>query len=199
MATVVDAPTSRRRRKTMALLESIDIPLGTKMPPFELKDPEGNSYKGNDLVGSKGLLVAFTCNHCPYAIAVWPRLVKLAKDTEGLGVNTVGINPNIHPDYPDDAPERMKEKIKEWGIGFPYLIDESQKIAQTFQAQCTPDLYLFDKNQNLVYHGRLDDNWQDESKATRQELKEAIENLVGGKPISKDQKPSMGCSIKWRK
>ncbi|MBI2339558.1 MAG: thioredoxin family protein [Deltaproteobacteria bacterium] len=168
------------------------------MPPFELKDPYGKTYKGNDLFGRKGLLVAFTCNHCPYAIAVWPRLVILARHAGELGVNTVGINPNIHPDYPEDAPEKMKIKIREWGIGFPYLVDETQKAADAFKAQCTPDLYLFNEKQELVYHGRLDDNWQDEKKVKRQELKEVIENLAAGKPISKDQKHSMGCSIKWK-
>lgn len=181
----------------MALVESIDIPLGTQMPHFELKDPQGKNHKLDGLYGEKGLLIAVTCNHCPYAIAVWPRLIKLAEASKALGVNTVGINPNIHPGYPEDAPKKMLEKIKEWEIGFPYLVDESQEVARTFKAQCTPDLYLFDASQKLVYHGRIDDNWQDESKVTRQELKEAIENLAGGKPISADQHPSLGCSIKW--
>lgn len=182
----------------MALVESISIPLGTKMPAFKLKDPSGREFEGVKLYGAKGLLVAFTCNHCPYAIAIWPRLIQLANHVKALGVNTVGINPNIHPGYPEDAPPRMKEKIKEWKIEFPYLVDETQEIARAFQAQCTPDLYLFDVNEKLVYHGRLDDNWQDESKVKKQELKEAIENLVTGKPIASKQNPSMGCSIKWR-
>ncbi len=182
----------------MALVESIKIELGTQMPSFELKDPFGKTYKGDQVYGKKGLLVAFTCNHCPYAQAIWPRLIQLAKEAQKLGVNTVGINPNIHPGYPEDAPERMKEKIKEWGIGFPYLVDETQEIARTFQAQCTPDLYLFDSAGRLVYHGRLDDNWKDEAQVKKQELKEAIENLASGKPVSQKQNPSMGCSIKWR-
>ena len=182
----------------MALVESIKIELGTQMPDFELKDPYGKSYKGDQVYGKKGLLVAFTCNHCPYAQAVWPRLIQLAKEIQKLGVNTVGINPNIHPGYPEDAPERMKEKVKEWGISFPYLVDETQEIARAFQAQCTPDLYLFDSNQKLVYHGRLDDNWKEETKVKKRELKEAVENLASGKLISQKQYPSMGCSIKWR-
>ncbi len=182
----------------MALVESISIPLGTKMPGFKLKDPNGNLFEGVKLYGKKGLLVAFTCNHCPYAIAVWPRLIKLADHAKSLGVNTVGINPNIHPEYPEDAPPRMKEKIKEWGISFPYLVDETQNIARTFQAQCTPDLYLFDASQKLVYHGRFDDNWKEESQVKTQELKVAIENLANEKPIPVKQHPSMGCSIKWR-
>ena len=182
----------------MPLVESIKVALGTEMPEFELKDPNGKTYQSNQVYGPKGLLVAFTCNHCPYAQAIWPRLIKLAKEAQKLGINSVGINPNIHPGYPEDAPQRMKEKIKEWGVPFPYLVDETQQVARQFQAQCTPDLYLFDSAHKLVYHGRLDDNWKEESKVKRQELKEAINNLVGAKPITSKQYPSMGCSIKWR-
>ncbi len=182
----------------MVLLESITIPLGTQMPSFKLEDPEGKSYASDTLGGERGLLVVFTCNHCPYALAVWPRLIRLAHYAKNLKINTVAINPNIHPDYPDDAPAKMMEKIKEWGIAFPYLVDEAQAIARAFKAQCTPDIYLFDKRRALVYHGRIDDNWQDESKVTHEELKEAINNLATGQLVALNQKPSMGCSIKWR-
>lgn len=182
----------------MALLESIMIPLGTQMPVFEAKDPHGKSFKGNELFGPKGLLINFTCNHCPYAIAVWPRFIKLARHAKSIGITTVAINPNINQNYPDDAPDKMIMKIKELGIDFPYLVDETQTIAKNFKAQCTPDVYLFDKDKKLVYHGRIDNNWQDETKVTSQELKVAIAALANGKPVLKDQKPSMGCSIKWR-
>lgn len=154
----------------MVLLESLDIPLGTRMPDFKLEDPFGKVFKSGQLHGNKGLLVAFTCNHCPYARAVWPRLIRLAKHAKNLGVNTVAINPNIHPDYPEDSPEEMKKKMKEWGIGFPYLVDETQQVAKAFKAQCTPDIYLFDAEHKLVYHGRIDDNWKDETKVTKEEL-----------------------------
>ena len=182
----------------MALLESILIPLGTKMPDFELADPSGRIVKGSQAYGERGLLVAFTCNHCPYAIAVWPRLIRLAQYARGMRINTVAINPNINPDYPDDSPEQMKKKIKEWNIDFPYLVDESQEAAKVFKAQCTPDIYLFNKNQELIYHGRIDDNWKDESQITKEELKEALNQYASGLPVTKNQKPSMGCSIKWR-
>ena len=182
----------------MALLESVFIPLGTQMPEFTVKDPAGKSYKGNDLYDPKGLLVVFTCNHCPYALAIWPRLIRLAKHAKALGVNTAAINPNINPNYPDDAPDKMIVKIKEWGIDFPYLVDETQKVADSFKAQCTPDLYLFNQDKKLVYHGRFDDNWQDEKKVMKEELKEAIDNMVNDRPITPNQKPSLGCSIKWR-
>ncbi len=182
----------------MALLESIKIPLGTVMPDFQLKDPSGKLHKGSELFGDRGLLIAFTCNHCPYALAVWPRLLRLAKYGKGMRVNTIAINPNINPEFPDDAPDKMAEKIKEWGIDFPYLVDETQQTAEAFKAQCTPDIYLFNKNKELVYHGRIDDNWKDEDAVTREELKEAMNNMAAGKAIDPKQKPSMGCSIKWR-
>src|SRR3989338_2427691 len=121
----------------MVLLESITVPLGTKMPFFDLKDPKGKIYKSDEQYGERGLLVVFTCNHCPYAIAVWPRVIRLAKYARQMKVNTIAINPNINPDYPDDAPPKMIAKIKELGIDFPYLVDESQDIARQFKAQCT--------------------------------------------------------------
>lgn len=182
----------------MALLESLDIALGTAMPAFELRDAYNNVHTGEKQYGSKGLLIVFTCNHCPYAKAVWPRLIRLSHYAKPLGINVVAVNPNINPDYPEDSPGEMKKKIKEWGIPFPYLIDESQDIARAFKAQCTPDPYLFDASKKLVYHGRIDDNWQDESKVRQQELKNAISSLAEGKPIASEQYPAMGCSIKWR-
>jgi peroxiredoxin len=183
----------------MALLESIMIPLGTVMPDFDLRDPSGQSYNGRDLYGEKGLMLAFLCNHCPYALAVWPRFIRLAQYAESAHIHTAAINPNIHPDYPEDAPEKMLEKIREWGIPFPYLVDEAQSVARSFKAQCTPDIFLFNKGRKLVYHGRLDDNWQDESKVVKEDLREALTNLITGEPPVPHQKPSMGCSIKWHK
>jgi len=185
----------------MALLESVIIPLGTEMPKFELKDPEGKVYKSADLYDAekgRGLIVCFTCNHCPYAIAVWERFIQLAEYAKGMRINTVAINPNIHPDFPEDSPENMKKKIKELGIVFPYLVDETQNVARAFKAQCTPDIYLFNNDRKLIYHGRIDDSWKDESKVTKQELKEALNDHASGKGVHSVQKPSMGCSIKWR-
>lgn len=183
----------------MSLLESIQIPLGTDMPPFTLKDPRGTVHTGDQLFGSTGLLVLFTCNHCPYAVAVWPRFIRLSHDAKEHGINTVAINPNIHPNYPEDAPEKMIQKITEWQIPFPYLVDESQETARTFKAQCTPDIYLFNSHKQLVYHGRIDDNWKNETQVTKEDLKIAITQLANEEEISSKQFPSMGCSIKWRK
>ena len=181
----------------MSLVKSVDIPLGTKLPEFELSDPFGEKFKSLDMLGSKELLLVVTCNHCPYAIAIWPRVVKLARHALSVGIHTVAINPNIHPSYPEDSPQEMRERISEWGVVFPYLIDESQDVAKTLKAQCTPDIYLYDAAQKLVYHGRIDDNWKDESRVIHHELRQAIDNLVMGRLIDPRQHPSMGCSIKW--
>ena len=183
----------------MTLLKSIVIPLGSKMPPFKLKDPFGKDFYDHELYGSKGLLLGFFCNHCPYAIAVWPRFIQLSEHAKSKDINTVAINPNIHPEYPEDAPDKMIEKIEEWKIPFPYLIDESQDVARAFKAQCTPDIFLFNAAEELVYHGRIDDHWKNEAQVKQEELKAAINNYTAGQPVAKTQNPSMGCSIKWRK
>lgn len=182
----------------MTLVHSVDLPLGSPMPSFCLNDPAGKEFNGRTLLTGKGLLVVFTCNHCPYAKAQWSRLIHLADEFIGQGINTVAINSNIHPDYPDDAPLRMTELVSELGIPFPYLVDEDQQVAREFRAQCTPDPYLFDGQGQLFYHGRIDDNWQDEEAVSRQELCEAIIALMAGKGPPTGQHPSMGCSIKWR-
>lgn len=199
----------------MALMESIKIPLGSRMPDFRLADPSGKIYSSDLLYGAppltafdgqpsgppdskKGLLVVFTCNHCPYAQALWGRVIEIGRLADILRIGSVAINPNINPDYPDDAPEAMQQKIQELKIPFPYLVDETQEVARAFGAQCTPDLYLYNARHELVYHGRVDDNWKDAAAVTSEELKMAIKNLAEGKPISADQKAAMGCSIKWR-
>lgn len=182
----------------MALVHSVDLPIGSPMPPFRLSDPAGRDFDSDSLSGEKGLLVVFTCNHCPYAKAQWPRLIRLAEEFAEQGINTVAINANIHPDYPDDAPPRMTELIAELGISFPYLVDASQQVARDFRAQCTPDPYLFDSQGRLFYHGRIDDNWEDEQGVSTQELREAMKALVSGGNPPAEQRPSMGCSIKWR-
>ncbi len=181
----------------MALLQSIIIPLGTAMPDFTLEDPLGTEFEGGKLYGERGLLLGFFCNHCPYALAVWPRFIQLAQYAKDISINTVAVNPNINPDYPEDAPDKMIEKIEEWSIPFPYLVDKRQEVARAFKAQCTPDIFLFNNEKKLIYHGRIDDNWQDESKVTKEELKDTLNNYAAGEPITKDQKPCMGCSIKW--
>jgi len=181
----------------MALVASIHVGLGWDMPTVTLPDSSGKAHSLNDCIGENGLVVAFTCNHCPYAIAVWPRLVRHAKVLHDMGINTVAINPNIHPDFPEDSIPAMKEKLLEWNIDFPYLADETQEVAKAFEAQCTPDLYMFDKHGKLYYHGRIDDYWKDEERVTAEELLPAATALAAGEVAPKIQHPTIGCSIKW--
>lgn len=185
----------------VTLINSIAIPLGKKIDPFNLKDPNDNLFDSNVFFAEgkhSGLIVAFMCNHCPYAQAIWPRLIVLSEYAKKRGIMTIAINPNIRPDYPEDQPDQMRIKIKEWEIPFPYLVDEQQDVARLFDAQCTPDIYLLDEGQKLVYHGRLDDNWQNEAKVKHQELKTAIDQYSQGLPVNPEQQPAMGCSIKWK-
>ncbi len=180
----------------MALVASIHVGDFT-LPDLTLNDSKGVSYNLPEQMGEHGLLVAFTCNHCPYAIAVWPRLVRHAQTLKAMGINAVAINPNIHPAFPEDAIPAMQEKLVEWGINFPYLADETQAVAKAFDAQCTPDIYMFDKNGTLYYHGRIDNYWKDETKVTAEELLPAAQALIEGKDAPQPQHPTIGCSIKW--
>lgn len=182
----------------MALVASIHMDTGWEMPDMELKSVDGDAVSLASQMGEKGLLVAFTCNHCPYAIAVWPRLIRHAATLKAMGINTVAVNPNIHPDYPADGVDAMRDKIAEWGIDFPYLADETQAVAKAFDAQCTPDLYLFRADGRLFYHGRIDDYWKDEAQVTRQELLPAAELMVADENPPQPQHPTIGCSIKWK-
>ena len=181
----------------MALVASVHVDLGWQLPDMTVKDVDGAPVQLAGQMGDKGLLVAFTCNHCPYAIAVWPRLIRHAHTLKDMGINTVAINSNIHPDFPEDSMPAMKKKTGEWGIDFPYLADDTQEVARAFEAQCTPDLYMFDADGKLYYHGRIDDYWKDETKVTKEELLPAAEAMVAGKPAPQPQHPTIGCSIKW--
>ncbi|MDX8384627.1 MAG: thioredoxin family protein [Ghiorsea sp.] len=180
----------------MALVASIHVG-DFSLPTFALNDSKGVAHGLKEQMGEHGLVVAFTCNHCPYAIAVWPRLVRHAASLKAMGINTVAINPNIHPDFPEDNADAMQEKLIEWGIDFPYLADDTQEVAKAFDAQCTPDIYMFDKHGTLYYHGRIDDYWKDEAKVGAEELLPAAQALVEGKAAPKIQHPTIGCSIKW--
>lgn len=168
------------------------------MIPFNLPGVDGKNYSVESFKDADILVVIFTCNHCPYARAAWPLLIDLYKDFKDKKVDFVAINPNDETAYPEDSFEVMKEKTREWGIPFPYLRDESQEIAKKYDARCTPDIYVFDKDRKLVYRGRLNDNWQEPEKVTSHDLKDAIEALLRGEQPKQPQFPSMGCSIKWK-
>lgn len=169
------------------------------LPSFELPDPSGETYTAEELMGENGLVVVFTCNHCPYAQAGWQHVLDLAPHAKRQGLPIVAINPNIHPEYPEDSPENMKTFIAEHAVPFPYLVDETQDVAQRFQATCTPDIYVFNSDKELVYHGRIGEDWREDELQT-EELKAAIDAVAADAEdeIPEEQVPSYGCSIKWR-
>jgi peroxiredoxin len=175
------------------------LPLGTKAPPFVLPEVDGRVVKLGDFAGKPGLLVMFLCNHCPYVKHVQAELVRLAADFLPRGLGIVAINSNDPVGYPDDSPDKMRDEKERAGYPFPYLFDESQEVAKAYQAACTPDFFLFDRSQSLVYRGQLDDSRpRNELPVDGKDLREAIENLLQGKQITPHQKPSLGCNIKWK-
>lgn len=181
----------------MVLLESDLVEPYKDVTPFRLLDPYNKEVFSLDLMGLHGMLVVFTCNHCPYAIAVWPRLLDFFNWGKQRGVSIIAVNPNINPDYPEDSPENMKQLIKKYELPFPYLVDKDQKVALHYGAKCTPDFYFLNTDHKIIYRGRLDDNWKDESGVTTHDLKNAVERWVNFGEVVTDQKASMGCSVKW--
>jgi peroxiredoxin len=185
----------------MAITYSTSSTLGSPAPNFDLPGVDGKRYSLRDFSNARALIVIFMCNHCPYVVAVQKRINQLAKEYLPQGVRVVGINSNDSQKYPDDGFEAMKERATEEGYVFPYLHDETQAVARAYDAACTPDPYLYEKTSQgfeLRYRGRIDDSWKDESAVTRRELALAVDALLSGKPVSPDQKPAMGCNIKWR-
>ena len=183
----------------MALTESLDLPLGAPCPDFRLPAVDGQIHARDDFRGAPALVVLFICNHCPYVQAIEDRLIALQRDYAPRGVQLVGICSNDPTDYPDDRPDRLLARWRAKGYGFPYLIDTGQGVARAFKAVCTPDMYVFDREFRLAYHGRLDDDWQHPTKVTRQDMRAALDAVLAGQPVPTEQPPSIGCSIKWTK
>ena len=181
----------------MALLESEMVPLGTPAHNFSLLSTDGKSYSLDSFNDKKVLVIVFMCNHCPYVKAVLDRLIGLQKDYADKNVQLVGINPNDEENYPEDSFENMEKTVIEKGIPFPYLQDATQETAKQYNAVCTPDIYVYGKERTLLYRGRIDDNWQDESGVTKRDLRRAIDAILEDSPVFEEQYPSMGCSIKW--
>lgn len=184
----------------MAATPSNMIPLGTEAPPFTLPDTvSGKMMSLDQLKSDQATVVMFLCNHCPYVKHVNPQLVQVAKDYQPRGVSFVGISSNDVEAYPEDGPEEMKKVAQQLGYPFPYLYDDSQEVARSYQAACTPDLYVFDGDMELVYRGQLDDSRpKNGQRPTGRDLRQALDNVLAGKPVSNDQKPSIGCNIKWK-
>lgn len=181
----------------MALTESTLAPLGSECPAFDLPGVDGRNWTNADFQAPL-LLVVVMCNHCPYVRAVDDRINALARDYEGR-CDVVAINCNDATAYPEDSFEAMCDRSRAKGYVFPYLYDASQVVARAFGAVCTPDFFLYDRARTLAYRGRLDDNWKDEAAVTRRELRDAIDALLAGHPAPAEQKPSLGCSIKWKR
>jgi peroxiredoxin len=182
----------------MALTENRDLDLGSPCPDFRLPSVDGATVARDDFRDKPALVVMFICNHCPYVQAVEDRYIALAREYGPKGVQFVGICSNDPTNYPEDAPAKLLERSRRKGYGFPYLVDASQDVARAFDAVCTPDIYVYDRERRLAYHGRIDDNWQNPAKVTRRELATALDALLAGKQPPTQQHHSIGCSIKWK-
>ena len=180
----------------MALTESTMVELGSKAPYFNLPNTNGK-HVSIEHFKAEVLVVIFTCNHCPYAKAVEDRLIKLGNNYSGKA-DFVLINSNDVENYPADSPKKMAELSRNKNYPFPYLFDETQEVAREYNAVCTPDIFLYNDERKLEYRGRLDDNWQNPNRVTREELKMAIDSVLSGNTIEFKQIPSMGCNIKWK-
>ncbi len=185
----------------MAYTESVMIELGTKAPSFNLQDTiSDKTLSYEDIQGENGTVVMFICNHCPYVIHVNEELIKLTTDYRSKGIGFVAISSNDVVNYPQDGPDKMKEHAALVGYNFPYLYDESQEVAKAYDAACTPDLYVFDANQELYYRGRIDDARPGTGrKITGEDIRNAIDDMIEGKAAPEKQYPSGGCNIKWKK
>ena len=182
----------------MVLTYSSMLELGSNLKEFNLLDTvSGNNFSSTELDETKPSLIMFICNHCPYVIHYHDEIKRLAGDYAEI-LNMVAISSNDIENYPQDGPDRMRELWEDLGLSFPYLFDSTQEIAKKYKAECTPEFYLFDHLQQLVYRGRLDESSPNSgTEPTGEDLRDAIDNLISGKEINSNQLPSMGCNIKW--
>ncbi len=186
----------------MARTPSNMIPLGSKAPSFSLLDVvSGEMVSLDNLKGEVGTLVMFICNHCPFVKHIEQGLIDLANDYSDSGINLIAISSNDVVAYPEDSPEKMKELSLAKNYPFPYLYDATQEVAKSYDAACTPDFYLYDKDLSLVYRGQMDDSrpkTDNPAPVTGRDLRAAFDCLISGKPVSEEQIPSLGCNIKWK-
>ncbi len=183
----------------MVMTASTMLPLGTEAPDFALPDAEGNLVSLSDSGEARALVVVFMCNHCPFVKHVINEFVKLVKEYQPRGVAFVGINANDVNEFPEDRPEKMAQFAREKGFTFPYLYDETQDAAKRYRAACTPDFFVFDENRRLVYRGQMDDSRPGSNvPVTGADLRAALDAVLEGEAIPEEQKPSMGCNIKWK-
>ncbi len=173
------------------------LKIGSPAPDFKLKATDGMTYSLDSFKNSGAIVLSFTCNHCPYAMAYEDRFIALAKEFMPRGVSFAAINPNDAKNYPDDSFENMKKRAQEKKFPFAYLHDESQSVAKAYGAVCTPHLFVIDGSRKVVYEGRIDDNWKQPQDAKSHDLRNALEAVLANKPVPKPNTPPMGCSIKW--
>lgn len=183
----------------MALTASTMLALGSEAPDFRLPDPSGRVVTRDELAGAPALLVAFLCNHCPYVQHIREGFARFAKEYRAKGLAIVAINSNDARSHPDDAPPAMAREIERFGYVFPYLVDETQAVAKAYRAACTPDFFLFDASLALVYRGQFDASRPgNATPVTGTDLRAAADAALSGRAIPSDQKPSLGCNIKWK-
>jgi peroxiredoxin len=184
----------------MAETPSTIVPLGTEAPQFKLRDTTtGEMVSIDDFKSAPALLAMFICNHCPFVKHVRAELAKLAREYQQKGVAVVAISSNDEAAYPEDGPVAMEQEVEAAGYTFPYLYDESQEVAKAYRAACTPDFYVFDSKRRLVYRGQMDDSRPgNDVPVTGRDLRAALDAVLSGRPVSRDQKPSIGCNIKWK-
>lgn len=181
--------------------ESMMLDLGTKAPAFRLPDTvTGDTFSLYEIKSETATVIMFICNHCPYVQHIQHELVSLAREYISKGVSFIAISSNDISAYPEDAPEKMQDIALSLGYPFPYLYDETQEVAKSYKAACTPDIYVFDKDLLLVYRGQFDDSRPGNNKpVTGKDLRGALDAVLSGQPVSSEQIPSIGCSIKWKK
>lgn len=180
------------------LVSSYSLPPGSPAPPFSLPGTDGKTWSLEQFKERKVLVVVFTCNHCPYAIAWEGRILDLAREYGPKGVGFVAINPNDETRYPQDSMAEMVKRVAAKGYPFPYLRDESQAVARAYGAQVTPHIFVFDAGRKLRYQGRVDDNHEDPKKVKSHDLRNALDALLAGKAPPAAETPAQGCSVKWK-
>jgi peroxiredoxin len=183
----------------MARTPSTMLELGTAAPGFTLPDTDGRTVSLDDFNDAPALLVMFLCNHCPFVKHVRTELANLGREYTARGAAVVAISSNDPVAYPDDSPERMRAEKNDAGYVFPYLFDGTQQVAAAYRAACTPDFFLFDADRRLVYRGQLDDSRPgNEVPVTGGDVRAALDAVLEGRPVPQEQRPSLGCNIKWR-
>jgi len=174
------------------------LSLGSKAPDFNLIGVDDKYYSLNSFSDKKAVIIIFSCNHCPYVQAYEDRIIKIQRDYKEKGVAIVAVNSNDDKAYPEDSFENMKKRAIQKGFNFPYLRDEEQSVARAYDATHTPEIFLFDSERRLVFHGKIDDNWQEPEKAVNHYLRNALDELLAGKEISVPETFTIGCTIKWK-